>query len=142
MHDADCGDERGNISELGNGGSEDGCERPVERYDDNPDKFSFLTVKFWATEEIFDNVLVDNFDTDVAIQNSGNETTDKQQRVGYCLPGIRGETLVCRVVGELALFGVNDKTKHEVAEKNEDFGYELGLDEVEGSFHFGHEFTV
>jgi hypothetical protein len=58
------------------------------------------------------------------------------------LPAVRGETLVGGVVGELALLRVHDEAEDEVADENEDFGDELCFDEVEGAFHFGHEFTV
>ena len=75
--DADGSDEGGDVGELGNSGSDDERERPVDDDRYSEEVLSSLDCQRWGTENLNQNVLIDDFNANVPVQRSSNETGDK-----------------------------------------------------------------
>ena len=57
-------------------------------------------------------------DTDVTVQSSSDDTSNKRKSVAYGLPRKGAHTLVREREGELALERVDKKTEHHVCRSN------------------------
>lgn len=142
LQDAGSRDHGSDSCEFRDSSTDDEGDGPVDGNHADPEHLASLGGEWWTLEQILDDVLVDDFDANVAVQDCSDDTGDKIDDVRDCLPGVNGKTLVGRVVDELSLLRVEDKSEHEVADVDEDLGAELGLDEIKWATHFSHEFTV
>jgi hypothetical protein len=120
LHDAHGRDHARDVGELGNGRSNDESSRPIDWNHDTPKDLAPLLGERRPIEEILNKVLVDDFDTDVPIKASSNDTGNEIESVGSGLPVVRREPLIGWVKGELSLLGVDDEPKNQVAEVDED----------------------
>jgi hypothetical protein len=119
LHDTHGRDHARDVGELRNGRRNDESSRPVDWNHDTPKDLASLVGECRAFEEILNKVLVDDFDTDVPIKASSNDTGDEIEGVGCGLPVVRRESLIGWVEGELSLLGVDDESKDQVAEVDE-----------------------
>lgn len=128
LHDANSTHHGRYICELGNCRGNDKGEGPVDGNHEYPHDLSPLGGELWATEQILDDVLIDDFDTNVAVQSSRDDSTDHIESVGHGLRPVRIEALVGWVVGELALLRVDDQSINKICEEDENLSNKLGLD--------------
>jgi len=122
LHDAHGRDHARNIGELRNGRRNDESGRPVDWNHDTPKDLAPLLGERRTIEEILNEILVDDFDTNVPIKASSNDTRDEIESVGSGLPVVRRESLIGWVEGKLSLLGVDDESKDQVAEVDENLG--------------------
>jgi hypothetical protein len=122
LHDAHGRNHSRDVGELRNGRRNDESSRPVDWNHDTPEDLAPLLGERRTIEEILNKVLVDDFDTDVPIKASSNDTGDEIESVGSGLPVVRRESLVGWVEGELSLLGVDDESKDQVAKVDENLG--------------------
>lgn len=142
LHDADGGDEGGDVGELRNRrGNDEGCG-VVEGNEEDPQGLALLGSEVGAAEHVLNDVLVDDLDTNVAIENSCNKRRDQVEGVGRGLPSVGTDALVGRIVGELTLSRVDYQAEDQVADIDEHLSHKLSLDEVQGSLHLSHELAV
>ena len=85
--------EAGDVRELGNGSSNDERQCPVSRDHDNPEDLAHLEGKRGSTKELLEDVVIDDFDADVTVQSSCNETRDNVADIGGGLVVIWRESL-------------------------------------------------
>ena len=140
LEDADRGDETRQVAELRNGGRYNKGDAPIKRHEDDPADLAGLGGEAGEAEEIDEEVIVDDFEADVAVENSGDEAGDELDGVGDDGPGVVGDALVGGVDGELALEGVDEEAEEHVEEVDEKLGEEHALPEIEGALHLRHEF--
>ena len=140
LDDAEGGDDGDEAEEVGDGGGDDEGDGPVDGDDDGPEDFAFAGGEERGVEEVHEDVVVEDFDADVAVQACGDETGGDGEHVADDLPAVGGDALVGELVGVLALEVVDVAAVDEVDGEDEELGAPHGLDEVAGAFHFGHEF--
>jgi hypothetical protein len=114
LHDAHGRDHARDVGELRNGRRNGESSRPVDWNHDTPKDLASLVGERTAFEEILNKVLVDDFDTDVPIKTSSNDTGDEIESVGSGLPVVRRESLIGWVEGELSLLGVDSYSLKEI----------------------------
>ena len=83
--DADGSDEGGDVGELGNSRSDDERECPVDDDRYREQVLSSLDCQRRGTENLNQNVLIDDFNANVPVQRSSNETGDKTDDIRRCL---------------------------------------------------------
>lgn len=94
MHEEERGSEGRQAEEVGDRGREDEGETPEDGNNDGPDVFALLGGERWKFEEFDENVVVDDFNADVAVQSGSNDTGDDAEYVADCLPGVGRDTPV------------------------------------------------
>lgn len=67
LQDARCRDDGGEAGEIGNGGADDESDGPVAWDDGHPEEFAGPLVKRRGAEEFDGDVVVQDFDADVAV---------------------------------------------------------------------------
>jgi hypothetical protein len=122
LHDAHGRDHARDVGELRNGRRNDESSRPVNWNHDTPKDLAPLLGERRAIEEILNKVLVDDFDADVPIKASSNDTGDEIESVSSGLPVVGRESLIGWVEGELSLLGVDNESKDQVAKVDENLG--------------------
>ena len=73
LQDANGSDEAGQIGELRDGGGDDEGDGPVDWNNDDPQEFARTGAEGRELEELHEDVLVDDFDADVAVQGSSDQ---------------------------------------------------------------------
>lgn len=141
LEDAESGDESAESAEVGDGGGDDKGERPVDWHQADPDELAGALVEVWEAEKLFQDVLVDHLDADVAVERCSNEGREEGDDVagGVCCGG--AHSLVGRIDRVLALVGVDEESKEYVAEEDEALSADHSLPEVPGLAHLRHEFA-
>jgi len=124
---------------LRNGLRDNPSNYPVEWNKEDEDPFTALAFEEWELEEVSSHVVVENFDADIAVQNSGDQTSNETDDVASSLPAIRRHALVRNVVRILSLHAVSVQAVNHVAEVDEDVGSKKSLPEVHWAAHFRHE---
>lgn len=82
----------------------------------------------------------EDFDTDVAIEPSSNQSSDEREHVAHCLPAIRADALKARIVSVLALVVVGVATVDDVDSIYEELTSPHGFQEVSRTLHLREEF--
>ena len=67
---------------------DDKGDGPPDRYDGGVEDFPTAGDKRRCIEEVHEDVVVDDFDANVAIQSSSNESGDEGDHVAGCLPAV------------------------------------------------------
>lgn len=127
------------VGELGDGGADYPGDDPVSGYECCPEEFALLGSERRGFEELLEDLDVGDFDADVAVESSGNETSDEVHDVASGLPVVGRETLHNGVVGILALVGVDEDTEEHVQKVDEKIGEEHALPEIPWVTHLCEE---
>lgn len=91
------------------------------------------------TEKLHKDIVVYDFDADVSIKSSSNQTTNDRQDVAGSLIVVWVDTLDGSVVGVLALVGVLEQSEEHVGDIDEDISAEHALPEIPWVAHLGQE---
>lgn len=81
--------------EVGDGGGDDVGDAPVDGHHDRPDMLTLARGQGWEVEKLDQDVVVDDLDTNVAVQDCGDEAAEDAQHVADRLPGIGRQAIVC-----------------------------------------------
>jgi len=128
-----------NVPEVGDGGGEDECYGPVDGDHADPDEFSCSTGEVGKTKQFLEDVLVEDLDSDIAIQCSGDQASDERDDITSLERAGGRETLVGGVDGVLTLKGIDVDSKEEIDDVDEGVGQDQRLPKVEWLTHLGHE---
>lgn len=74
--------------------SNDKGDCPEDRDETNPDELAGLGGKWWRSEKLDEDVVVENFDADVTVQGCCDESADHGKYVADCLQTVCGDTQV------------------------------------------------
>ena len=88
LQDADGGDEGGELEEGRDRGCDDEGDGPVDGHDADPEPLAILGREGWGAEEVDEDVVVEDFDPDVAVQPCGDESAHYGQHVADRLPRV------------------------------------------------------
>ncbi len=80
---------------MRDGGCDDPGESPVDRYEPHPDPFSLGFVQGWKFEDIAHDSGVEDFDSDVAIQQGRDEGGDERNGIAKRLEAVCGVGDTC-----------------------------------------------
>lgn len=131
--------ETGDVGELGNGGADDEGDSPVCWDETDPEELAKLGREGWEVEDFLEDFDINDFDANVSIQGSGNQTSKQVHDVGSCLPVVWRETLHNGIEGVLSLVAVDEETEEHVYDVDEDVGAENALPEVPWVAHLSQE---
>jgi len=67
LHETYCSSHICQAEEIRNGSCEHECYGPVDWDDDCPEEFAALSLERWGVEEFHEDVVVEDFDSDVAV---------------------------------------------------------------------------
>ncbi len=139
LQDTDGAYEAGDVAELRDGSANNPGEYPVGGHECYPEPFAGFAGEGWSMEELLEDFNVGNFDADVAVERSGDQSSDDIHDVSGGLPVVGGEALHHGVEGVLALVGVDKETEKHVDDVDEDVGAEDSFPEIPGVAHLGKE---
>jgi len=128
------------VTELGDSTCDDECDRPIDESGYDPNVLAGLASQTREVEKILQDVDVDDFDTNITVQTSSDDSGAKGNHVGNGLPGEGRKTLVGRVDRVLPLECVDKDTKEHVEEEDKRLSNDHGLPEIPGTTHLSHEF--
>ena len=80
--------------EIGDGGSDDKCDGPVDGYDDGPQNLAVLRSERREMEEIHEDVVVEDLNADVAVETGGDDAGYDGEHVASGLPAVGGNALI------------------------------------------------
>lgn len=103
LQDTQRRDEGGKAEEVRDRGRDDESDGPVDGDDDRPEHLAFLAVHGRGGEPFHEDVVVEDFDADVAVEAGGDQGGDDGEDVARGLPVVGGDALVGWVDGVLAL---------------------------------------
>jgi len=86
LKDTDRANETGDVGELRDGGADYPCDDPVSGYERHPEEFALLGSERRGFEEFLEDLDVGDFDSDVTVESSGNETSYQVHDVAGGLP--------------------------------------------------------
>ena len=135
--DANCADETRDVRELGDGCGDDEGQRPVGGDHGNPEDLAHPDGERGSAEELLEDVIVDDLDTNVAVQGGSDETRDDVADVGSGLVVVWRETLHNGVECILALVAVDKDAEEHVNDIDEGLGADQAFPEVPGLAHLG-----
>lgn len=92
LHDAYCADQGAEVGDVGNAGADDECETPVDGHHGYPDHFAAWRVQARESEELAADILVYDFDADVAVERGGDQGGDQGKGVAGGLPVVVGDS--------------------------------------------------
>lgn len=124
LQDAAGADEHDPAVDLGHGLGDDPGEDPIQGHQGDPDPFARLGFQDREVQQVAAEVVVQDFDADVAVQHRGDEARDEPDDVARRLPAVRRHPLVADVVHVLALHAVRVDAVHHVAGVDQDVGTE------------------
>ena len=127
------------LPEVGNSSGEDKGNRPVDWNHADPDELARLASEVGKTEKLLEDVLVKHLDSDIAVECSSDQRSNKVEDVTSLQCSQRGNALVGRIDGILTLESINVDAEEEVDNIDEGVSYDESLPEVPGLAHFGHE---
>lgn len=84
----------GEAEEVRNGGCEDEGDDPVEGHDAGPENLSLLRDERGSIEKLHKDIVVENFDSNIAIKCSSDQTTNNCEHVSHNLPAIGRYSLI------------------------------------------------
>ena len=99
LDDAEGGDDGDEAEEVRDGGGDDEGDGPVDGDDDGPQDFALVGRQRREFEQIHQDVVVQHFDADVAVEPGGDDAADDGDHVSGRLPSVRADTLVRDLVG-------------------------------------------
>ena len=140
LQDARGGDEAGEVGHLRDRRRDDEREGPVQGRQECPDDFAGAGVEARGAQEGDEHVVVDDLEADVSVEERGDAARDELDGVDGRVPAVRGQALVGRVDGVLALAGVDEEAEDEVEGVDEGFGADEGLPKVKRPRHLRQEF--
>lgn len=94
LHKADRCRDADEAEEIRDRGGDDESDCPVDWNDTGPDPFAAFGEKGRRVEKFHQDVVVEDFDTDVAVQRGRDKGTDDGKHVACCLPAIGRDALV------------------------------------------------
>jgi len=94
LHEADSRGDACQTKEIGNRGCEDEGDDPVDWDDDRPENLAAFGNECWCVEPLHEQVIVDDFDANVTVESSSNQTRDHGQDVANCLPAVWRDALI------------------------------------------------
>ena len=97
LHEANRCCHVGEAEEVRDRGGEDEGEGPVDWNNAGPEDLAAFREKGGRMEELHEDVVVDDFDADVAVQRGRNEATNDCKHVARNLPAIGRDALVCNL---------------------------------------------
>lgn len=119
LQDTQGSDECRKQGDLRNSGGDDEGENPIDWHKGNPYPLAPLRLEAWEFEEVGSNVVVDDFNTNVAVKTCGNDAGNQFENISDGLPVVRVDALVRRIINVLALQSVADGTIDEISEVDE-----------------------
>ena len=125
--------------EVGDCGGHDVGDRPVDGHDGGPEVLALLGGERGRGEEVHEDVVVEYFDADVAIERGGDDAAEHGEHIADALPAIGGDAEVGERVDVLPLVTVAEETVEHVHEVDEGLGGPHGLDEIARPPHLRHE---
>jgi hypothetical protein len=94
LHETDCGCDTCKSEEIRDRGSEDEGNSPVEGNEACPEDLAAFGNESWSTEPFHQDVVVDDFDANVAVETGGDQSGDHCEDVSESLPAVGRDTLV------------------------------------------------
>ena len=94
LHEADGSGQAGKSEEVGDGAGEDKGDGPVEGNDDCPQQLAGLGGQRRCLEKFHQDIVVDDFDANVAVKGGSNDSAKDAKHVADGLPAIRRKALV------------------------------------------------
>lgn len=98
---------------------DDKSHAPVDGHDGGPEVFALLAGEGRGFEELGEDVVVEDFDADVAVEGGGDQGRDHGEDVGAGLPVVGAHALVGGVHHVLALVAVHEQSVEHVEEVDE-----------------------
>lgn len=98
LDDTEGGDDGDEAEEVWDTGGDDEGNGPVDGYDDAPQDVAGPRGERGRAEEIHEDVVVEDFDADVAVQTGCDDAREHGENVTYGLPAVGGNALVCELV--------------------------------------------
>jgi len=135
-----CGDDADEAEVVGNCGCNDKRNGPPDWDNGCVNYLAACGGKGWCAEDVYQDVVVEDFDADVAIETCGNESSDQRNHVARSLPAVDANAHVAGIKAVLALEVIYKASVHEVHGVDEELCSPHSFDEVTGSFHLGQEF--
>ncbi|KAI3477493.1 hypothetical protein L1887_60777 [Cichorium endivia] len=139
VHDRNGCDETRNRLHLGNRGSNHEGKSPVDDRDGSPDNATTGGVECGTLHERLHRVDIDDLETDIAIQRSGDGARKNGEHVADRLERVLVNTIVRLTQNVLSLVGVDHVGIDEVDRADEGLGRDHALPEVHRATHLGHE---
>lgn len=139
LENAERGDEGCQAEEIRNRGSDDKGTRPVDWYERSPDYLSFLCGQRRCTEEVGEDIVVQDLDADIAIETSSNQCAEETDDVSNSLPGVDRNALERRIDGILSLIAVEEASVKDIDDVDERLSADHSLPEITGTSHLRHE---
>jgi hypothetical protein len=125
--------------EVGDSSGNDKGERPVNWDHANPNELSGLLGQIGEAKDLLEDVLVENLDSDVAVQSSGDQGRKEGDDVSGGVSCLWTHTLVGWVDGVLALEAVHKDAEEKVDNIDEGLCADHCLPEVPWLAHLTHE---
>ncbi len=94
LHEAHSGGQAGEPEEVGDGGGEDECDGPVDGDDGGPEDLTTASQEGWRVEILHADIVVEDFDADVAVECSSDEAADDGEDIARGLPAVGRDALV------------------------------------------------
>ena len=99
LNDTECCNDADKSEEIWNAGSDNESYTPVNWYNDGPKNFTRFRVERRSSEKIHQDVVVEDFDADVAVQAcSDNAGGDHREDITGSLPAVGRNALVRKLV--------------------------------------------
>ena len=121
LQDTQGSDECREQGDLRNSGGDDEGENPIDWHKGNPYPLAPLRLEAREFEEVSANVVVDDFNANIAVKTCGNDAGNQFEDVSDGLPVVRVDALVRRIINVLALQSVANGAIDEISEVDEDF---------------------
>ena len=102
------GDDGGETRKIRDGGADDEGDGPVDGDDGDPEHLARSLGEWWGAEEFDADVVVQDFDADVAVERGGDEGRHHREDVARGLPAIGADAEVGGVLDVLALVAVHE----------------------------------
>ena len=79
---------------VGDRRRDDKGDDPPDGYDGGVEYFAAAVDEGWRVEDVHEDVVVEHFDADVAVQSGGDEGGNEGDHVAGCLPAVDGDALI------------------------------------------------
>jgi hypothetical protein len=81
------------ITDLGHSSGDDESKDPVRWYKYKPDPLASAAFKSWESQELTADIGVENLDTNVTVEHSGDESGEQIEGIANSLPGVVADAL-------------------------------------------------
>ena len=120
LQDTQGSDECREQRDLRNGRGNDEGQNPVYWHKSNPYPLAPLRLEEWKLEQVSAEVVVENLDTNIAVETCRNNPGDQFKDVSDGLPIVGIDALIRWIVDVLALKSVADGAINEIGEVDKD----------------------